>query len=305
MPDRQHRSSRRPDTSGNSLAFESAPQANKHSGSKEQNYASGPSNYTSSLPQAQVAGLTMAAGMASSSRSRARDQGHEPDIYAYAKRRTDRQSPRSSEEKIYGLDQGRPSRASQQPRSAYPTANPVLQPGTAYAASLQYQSTRDPTSSSRHRDKDRDKDQERRKERAREKERQREEEERLRERTILEKELEKQRRREERRAEREREKERERRREEKELERARRHREKAKEYEARARDGSRTINPVYPNASLVASKYQSSVSPSVYSALSSLTFDRVDRPSSLFELQHCAPCYAAHRSIWHSSPYHE
>ncbi|GJE90838.1 hypothetical protein PsYK624_069820 [Phanerochaete sordida] len=263
VPDRQHRSSRRADTSGNTLAFESAPSANKLSAPREQSYARGPPHYMASEPQAQgAAGFAAAAGVASSSRSRAHDQGPDPDIYAYAKRRTDRQSPRSSQEKILGVDQGQTSRASQQARGGYQTATPVQPSGTAYAASAQYQPSRDPTSS-RHRkdrDRDRDEDRERRRERHREKERLREEEERLRERAAAaaEKELEKQRRREERRAEREKEKERERRREEKEQERARRHREKVKEYESRARDDSRSMNPVYPSAPLLGAKYQTS-----------------------------------------------
>ncbi|EKM55553.1 uncharacterized protein PHACADRAFT_209070 [Phanerochaete carnosa HHB-10118-sp] len=251
MPDKPHRNSRRADTSGNPLAFESVPSANKYSSPREQPYMRGPSYYTSSEPQAQVpTGPMTVTGVASSSRSRA----HDPDIYAYAKRKTDKQSPRSSEEKIYGADQIKPSRATQQLRSGHHTANPVPQSGTAYAASSQYQSARDATSSSMHH-KDRNKDQgehrERRRDRRRDQERIHEEEERLRERAAIEKELEKQRRREERRTERDREKERERRREERELERARRH-------GSRARDESRTVNTVYPNAALVASKHQGS-----------------------------------------------
>lgn len=279
MPDRPHRSSRRADTSGNPLAFESAPSANKHSSSREQPYARGPSHNMFSEPQAQASmGPMTTAGVASSSRSRAHDQGHDPDLYAYAKRRTDRQSPRSSEEKVYGADQGKPSRATQQLRSVHHTANPVPQLGTAYATSSQYQSARDPTSSSMYRkdrgDKDQGEDRERRRERRRDKERLREEEERLRERAAIEtqKELEKQRRRDERRAERDKERERERRREEKELERARRHREKTREYESRARDESHAVNPVYLNASLVPSKYQNSVSQYMYLVLLFLTF---------------------------------
>lgn len=277
VPDRQPRSSRRADTSGNTLAFESAPPAHKLSSSRDQPYVRGPSHYMPPEVQAQAAASFAAtAGVASSSRSRAHDQSADPDISAYGKRRTERQSPRSSQEKLLGLDQGQSSRVGQQPRSVYPT---FQQSGTGYPPAAQYQPPRDPTSSSRHRkdrDRDRDEDRERRKERHREKERAREEEERLRDRIALEKELEKQRRREERRMEREKEKERERRREENERERARRPREKAKEHESRTRDESRLMNPVYPNASFLAAKYQGSVSLCIHCVLPSLTYTRAD-----------------------------
>ena len=248
------------------MSSEAAPTANKYSSARDQSFASGPSYHASSMPQAPLASLpTATAGEPSSSaRPRAHESGHEPDSHVYAKRRTERQSPRSSEERLLALDPGKPSRASRQPATGY-TSTPLA--GLPINSSLLYQSNRDPTSSSRHhrdRDRDREKDRERRREREREKERMREEDERIRARTAaLEKEFERQKRREEkeaRRAEREKEKERERRREEKELERTRRHREKerAREHEARTKEEPRTAvrNSVYAqHPSTLALKY--------------------------------------------------
>lgn len=254
IPDRQYRPSRRPDISGNPLPSESAPPTNKYSNARDQSFASGPSHYVPSLSQYQPAGMATTAGPSVAPRSRAHEQGPELDIHAYAKRRTERQSPRSSEEKLYGIDQGKPSRQSRQPGGTYPASTPLA--GPPVNSSSLYQSSRDPVSSSRHhrdRDRDREKDRERRKEREREKERMREEEEeRVRAKAAMIEELGRQKKREEkeaRRAERAKEKERERRREEKEQERARRHREKerAREHEARTKDEPRHAarNSVY------------------------------------------------------------
>ncbi|KIP09628.1 hypothetical protein PHLGIDRAFT_313286 [Phlebiopsis gigantea 11061_1 CR5-6] len=265
IPDRQHRS-KRADVSGNPMSSEQAPTANKYPTPRDQSFASGPSYHASSMPQAPLVSLpTAPAGEPSSNaRPRAHELSHEPDVHVYARRRTERQSPRSSEERLLAVDQGKPSRSSRQPATGY-TSTPLA--GLPVNSSSIYQSSRDPASSSRHhreRDRDREKDRERRRERERERERVREEEERVRVRAAaLEKEFERQKRREEkeaRRAEREKEKERERRKEEKELERVRRHREKekAREHELRMREEPRGAvrNSIYAqHPSTAALKY--------------------------------------------------
>ncbi|KAJ3552949.1 hypothetical protein NM688_g3883 [Phlebia brevispora] len=242
--DRHHRSSKRTDAMDTS-AVATAPRPSSH-------------RHASAAP---------APPAASSSRARTQDNAQGAhDLQAYLQRRTDRRSPRSSEERVYAAEHGTTSRSiAQQSRTAHPTVSGAQTPSTSQANWIpSSQSIRELTPSLRHyhdrdRERDREKERETREQRRERKERERaalEEREwatsvskhpdwsrdrpttaesitdveRARDRAAnKEKELERQRRREEkerRRAEREREKERERRKEEKEQERARRHRER-------------------------------------------------------------------------------
>lgn len=240
--DRHHRMSRRPDPSGNPPATSVHP-APKGPSSRDYVDAAGSSYYAPLQSQNQAAYPQMATGATSSSRARAPDAGHESNtMLAYLKRKTERRSPRSSDEKVHAGGHSKSSR--QQPRTS------VVPAAAVATSSTRPQPAPEVVMSSR----DKERDREKRRQRELEKERLRAEEERYRAAAAaLEADKERQRRREEkelRRAEREKEKERERRKEEKEFERARRHREKEKlrEKESRARDDGRAPLPgvVYP-----------------------------------------------------------
>lgn len=234
--DRHHRTSRRPDTSGNPSTSSAAPKGP----SLRDADVGGPSYYTPAHSQNQAAYSQMAT-VGGASSSRAPDAAHESNtMFAYLKRKTERRSPRSSDEKVHasGLTKSSRQRTSVVPAAVVPTSSTRPQPAPDVGISS----------------RDKERDREKRRQRELEKERLRAEEERYRAAAAaLEADKERQRRREEkelRRAEREKEKERERRKEEKEFERARRHREKEKlrERESRTRDDGRTPLPgvVYP-----------------------------------------------------------
>lgn len=231
--DRIPRSSRRPDASGRVPPSSAPSTAHKLSPYSDQAYAPGQAYYpgTNHYPPAPA---PMATATVTSSRVRTQDATHDTyDLRAYLKRRTDRRSPRSSDEKLYMTDPGKPSRTGATQRSGYTSSTPAPQT-PAPPTSQQYwapasQPIRDPVMPQPSRDKEKEDARERRR-LEKEAARARLEEERMRERaTEREREREKERRREEkelRRAERERERELERRREEKEQDRRRRHKEK-------------------------------------------------------------------------------
>lgn len=99
--DRNHRSSRRPDASGIVPASSAPSTAHKLSASRDQAYATAQPYYSGSNHY-QPPTTPMATATATSSRVRTQDAGQETyDLRAYLKRRTDRRSPRSSDEKLY------------------------------------------------------------------------------------------------------------------------------------------------------------------------------------------------------------
>ncbi|KAI0345440.1 hypothetical protein BDW22DRAFT_1034060 [Trametopsis cervina] len=268
--DRNHRQYKRPDA--------------------DQAYATAHAHYQTTTTSQPIAQPMAAVAASSSSRMRTQD-----DPYAYLKRKTtERRSPRSSEERLYAPDQGRPSRSSTQARG----------PSVPQGASQSYyaQPTRDPAVSQR--DRDREKAETRdRKRLEKEAARLRAEEEKMRARAYeRERDRERERRREEkelRRAEREREKEQERRREEKEQERARRHKEKER---AREQSRGRDINPVYPQS---ATAQISAAAGALRQYANSKLLTTTHRPDPIVQLQ---PCSAAAYWPWrqqYSTPDHD
>lgn len=236
-----------PTSSASSSAHKLSPCRDQAYAAAQPYYNSTPNHYQPAAPMA----------TATSSRVRVPDAGHDAyDLRSYLKKRTDRRSPRSSDEKVYMTDPGKPSRSAAPQRSGYTSSTPA--PQAPPPASHSYwasggQSTRDPVVPQiPGKDKERDEARER-KRLERDAARARVEEEKLRERMAdREREREKERRREEkelRRAEKEREKERERRRDEKEQERLRRSKEKerlrAQGASSRTEPRGREHNPVY------------------------------------------------------------
>ncbi|KAI0647154.1 hypothetical protein C8Q79DRAFT_607598 [Trametes meyenii] len=145
---RKHRSSRRADP------LDSAASHSHHHKSSSRDRASSalPSSYHPVLPSP-----------APSAQYRAQDVY--PDAYglrAYIKRKTDKRSPRSSNEKVPGSDDPHMSRSAYPSRHDYATSASYVQPpaATNYNAAPADQTTRDATSSSRHH-RERDKDRER------------------------------------------------------------------------------------------------------------------------------------------------
>ncbi|KAI0670278.1 hypothetical protein C8Q78DRAFT_114059 [Trametes maxima] len=144
---RKHRSSRRTDP-----VDPTASHSHHHkSSSRDRTSTALPSSYPS-VPQSP----------APSAQYRAQDAYSDAyGLRAYIKRRADKRSPRSSNERVPGGDDPQTSRSAYPSRHDYATTASYAQPPAAanYYAATSDQTTRDPTSSSRrHRERDKDRE---------------------------------------------------------------------------------------------------------------------------------------------------
>ncbi|KAI0636863.1 hypothetical protein C8Q77DRAFT_1189512 [Trametes polyzona] len=142
---RKHRSSRRTDPLDPAAAH-----SHHKSSSKDRSSTVHQSYYT--VPQQQHSSTT----------SRAHEAVYVEALRAYLKKKTDKRSPRTSKDKVPTTEAAQTSRSAYPSRHDYATAATYAQPpaSTSYYAAAPDQTTRDPTSSSRHhrdREKDRDK----------------------------------------------------------------------------------------------------------------------------------------------------
>ncbi|KAK7693365.1 hypothetical protein QCA50_002933 [Cerrena zonata] len=255
--DKHHRSTRRaPDVLGELPASSASYPYHKSSASRDQSHytqAAGPGYYNTGdyaaapNPLSQVQPATMPVNGTAHPRD---SEPYDYRSYMKAQKKSSKRSPPSSDEKTLAAEQARMAQSSQDTRqTAVPGSSAPQPPASTQSFWIPpTQPTRDPGTSTRHKDRDderdRKRDKERRKEKDRDKERERErrkaqEEEQARE---LERQRDKERRREERRREKERaeqqkyDEERERRRQE-------RRERKAKEEEARKRQETRPVEP--------------------------------------------------------------
>ncbi len=155
-PERQHRASRRAESSG------VAPSVHKYSATRDEFNSAAPSQHTIPPTASQPASTSAAP-------SGTRETGAY-DLRTYLRKKTEKRSPRSSEEKVYVPEQSTSSRPTHQARSGYPSASSQV-PSSTQTYWIPPQSARDPVSmSSRQygegrRERDRDEPRERRRER--------------------------------------------------------------------------------------------------------------------------------------------